>query len=352
MSVPERNLISVLKSLLPDEKVNKILNDARAEAEKNVQAGLVKLFEEAIWEAITEKQNPPECSDHVLQSPPVEDRSTATQLLVYLYCLTVKEAGQWLQATQLASIENENGFVDYVVLGDFCIVFSYVSNQVFGENVLEKNMQNMPWLEEKVTAHQSVIESLMKRYPVIPMKFCTIFNSVNRVKEVVHEKLDDFIRILDLVKDCQEWGLKVFYDAGRLQKYLETSSSKIKKLTEKANRNDSGTAYLIKKKLSETISEEVEATAFNFAEEFHEVVKEFARQYTLNKLLGREVTNRPEAMVLNVAYLVPKDQVEELKECVRELEGRYKLSGLILSFTGPWPPYNFTDTEGGAETDA
>ena len=56
---------------------------------------------------------------------------------------------------------------------------------------------------------------------------------------------------------------------------------------------------------------------------------------------NRDLSGHEGDMLLNAAYLVEADRVEELRELVAELEARYRELGAHIELTGPWPPYNF-----------
>jgi gas vesicle protein GvpL/GvpF len=46
-------------------------------------------------------------------------------------------------------------------------------------------------------------------------------------------------------------------------------------------------------------------------------------------------------MLLNAAYLVEADRIDELRDLVSDLELRHEHLGARIELTGPWPPYNF-----------
>lgn len=45
--------------------------------------------------------------------------------------------------------------------------------------------------------------------------------------------------------------------------------------------------------------------------------------------------------LLNSAFLINKDKVEDFLNIVEELRTKYTDKGLFFDCTGPWPPYNF-----------
>jgi len=46
-------------------------------------------------------------------------------------------------------------------------------------------------------------------------------------------------------------------------------------------------------------------------------------------------------MVLNGAFLIQKERIEEFKSELEKLEEGHADKGLKIQFSGPWPPYNF-----------
>jgi hypothetical protein len=46
-------------------------------------------------------------------------------------------------------------------------------------------------------------------------------------------------------------------------------------------------------------------------------------------------------LLLDAAFLVPAAQARAFRAAVRQKENALKASGLQVSLTGPWPPYNF-----------
>jgi hypothetical protein len=54
-------------------------------------------------------------------------------------------------------------------------------------------------------------------------------------------------------------------------------------------------------------------------------------------------------MILNAAFLVHADKLDAFKNTIDGTAGELKTKGLHLEYSGPWPPYNFTDSYGSLE---
>jgi hypothetical protein len=56
------------------------------------------------------------------------------------------------------------------------------------------------------------------------------------------------------------------------------------------------------------------------------------------------LTGRPEKMLWNAAFLLPRSASERWLALVEEMRGVAASKGLLLEVSGPWPPYHFCPT--------
>jgi hypothetical protein len=74
----------------------------------------------------------------------------------------------------------------------------------------------------------------------------------------------------------------------------------------------------------------------------HARLTERAAAATLGRPQDRRLSGRDAEMVLNAAYLVPREGADAFRSAVDEL-GRGQ-EGIELELTGPWPPHHFVET--------
>jgi hypothetical protein len=79
--------------------------------------------------------------------------------------------------------------------------------------------------------------------------------------------------------------------------------------------------------------------------EIFERLNQHSIQSRINKLLPKEVTEREEEMILNSAFLIKTNKVENFMEAEDALKETFEEMGIFLDCTGPWPPYNFTNVK-------
>jgi hypothetical protein len=220
-------------------------------------------------------------------------------------------------------------------------IVSRVSLQEFGQEELETNLDDIRWLEAKVRSHQGVLETVMANHTLVPMRFCTIYRSESRVQEMLGQHYDDFVEALAQLEGKQEWGVKAYCDGKTLAQRVGEVSDRVKELRAEVEQKSSGAAYFLKKKMDETIAEEVQRISDEYAQRSHDRLSRQAEEAVVNPLQNKEITGRKEEMILNGAYLVLEEQLPVFRAELENLEEEYDGLGFDYEMTGPWPPYNF-----------
>ena len=220
-------------------------------------------------------------------------------------------------------------------------ILSKVSLQEFGQEEIEANLNNINWVEAKVRAHLGILEAVSANGTVIPMRFCTIYQSQSRVQEILEQYYDDLLGTLARLEGKKEWGVKVYCDSEALGQKIGEISDRVKELKTTMAKKSEGIAYFWKKKLEETIAAEVERISDEYAQLSHNRLSSHAAEAVINSLQDKKITGRKEEMILNVAYLVTDEQLAVFRAELESLEKEYGDLGLSYEITGPWPPYNF-----------
>jgi len=142
----------------------------------------------------------------------------------------------------------------------------------------------------------------------------------------------------------QEWGVKVYCDGETLAQRVGESSDRVRELKAEMDEKSSGAAYFLKKKLEETVAEEVERVGDEYAQRSHDRLSSHAEETVVNSLQSMEITDRKEAMIMNGAYLVAEERLTAFRAELKSLEEECGDLGFSYEMTGPWPPYNFVST--------
>lgn len=164
---------------------------------------------------------------------------------------------------------------------------------------------------ELVLEHERVVEAIMARGPVLPLRFGTQLEGEEQLAAVLAERGDELLRALERVRGHVELGLRVMPRPGSSPD-IDTGER-------------SGRAYLLARAAEHRRADEA-------ARHLHAPLSELAAAS-----LVREPPAPPAILV--AAYLVDARLVDEFRARAEELAGRHE--DLQTAVTGPWPPYNF-----------
>ena len=254
----------------------------------------------------------------------------------YLYCLY--RGGDSLP--DLVGVDGEHK-VFTLSCGDVKAAISFVPLKEFGASALEQRMGSLEWIAPRVLIHERVIEKIMEAYPVMPMRFCTIFAGGERIEELFRLHRRKITRFFSDIADKEEWGVKGYINSGQLEKAIKGLSPAVQPTAEKLKEASPGQAYLLRKKRDLALKDGLSGMAAQVTEEIFQDLLAHATKGTSNKVLQLEGDKERKEMILNAAFLVPESNVRIFRGKVKETEEKYRSRGLTLSVTGPWPPYNF-----------
>ncbi len=261
----------------------------------------------------------------------------------YVYAIVKDAAAGALQSLPQGAIDPLCP-VYLLPCGPLHAVVSQVPLEEFGQAQLKRHLEDMVWVEAQVRTHQDVLSALLPACTIVPMKFCTIYRSEERVREMVHQFQEPFLEALEYLDGKQEWSVKAYCAPEVLaEKLMQTASETSKELTCQS----AGAAYFVRKKRQDAIAEEMEQFCNREVQESHDQLVQYAQEAILLPLQKQEAIQRVEftresqKMLLNGAYLVAEEQLEAFQGTVHNLNARYETYGLTYELIGPWPPYSF-----------
>jgi len=234
-----------------------------------------------------------------------------------------------------------------VVVGSLAALVSRVPLDEYGEEPVRARLEDPAWLEEKVWAHEEVLQNALQTGAVIPFRFLTLYRDEEELRRFLVERLDDLQGVLDGVRGMVELGVKAFVDRDRLEAAVARDSPAVVDLDAAIAQAESGRAYLLRRRRDQVVREECAQLLAGRAEELHGRLREVAADAAVNPVQTREVSGRTEEMLLNGAYLVPAGDAA-FEATVAALAAEQASAGVALELTGPWPPYNFVPRDLGA----
>ena len=156
--------------------------------------------------------------------------------------------------------------------------------------------------KESILKHEEVVERLMDRFTVLPMRLYTVFSGKEDMLLKVKDHYEDFIENLDRVSEKCEFAIKIIW-AGNIikERIINAYSNK----NASANPTQSGTKFMKEKFEKYKIDKEFEEEA----DRCIAIVDGFFGKFTSEKRLEKLKTDN---LLLSASYLVDKEKRDDL----------------------------------------
>ena len=224
---------------------------------------------------------------------------------------------------------------------DIQAMVSEVSLVEFSQEALRTNVRDLEWLKAKVCIHENIVETISEHCAIVPMKFCTVFLDIDRVRETLAHYYCELSNTLRRLGGSREWGVKVYRDDEILASKVEVVSDKAKTLATQMAGKSSGAAYIWKKRLDGVVAAEVERISDECAQTSHDRLLDHAEDAAGNSLLGKDITGEEAEMTMNGGNWC-HESTSRLSSRVRQIAEKRRPAGIPPTASrGPWPPYNF-----------
>lgn len=170
--------------------------------------------------------------------------------------------------------------------------------------------------------HEDVIESLMDRRAVLPVRFGTVLPSHLDVVDMLCRRYTAFSEDLGRLRGCIEIGVRVLSRAGQDAPVAPPAPAV----------EGPGTAFLRAKLAGRRGRERLHAGLLERARDARQSLDRFAQASRLDR-------GSMDADSISIAFLVPRANVEAFRLAVGEFAESQ--AAITLLCTGPWPPYSF-----------
>ncbi|MEI8216503.1 MAG: GvpL/GvpF family gas vesicle protein [Eubacteriales bacterium] len=258
--------------------------------------------------------------------------------LIYIYCITKGITDNEL-ITVTTAISGINR-VEILHYKDIQAVSSLVDSQEFQSDAVNKHLDNLEWVEERAMAHENIIEEIMENYSVLPMRFLTIYENERNVAEFLKTHYGKIVKNLEVADNNFEFSIKVFLDKDKMKSSI-LESSDVKKKIEEITAKPKGIAYLLSKKLEDTIESQIQDSVNRDAKKIFERIEALSENI-ITKEINEEDVDSVE-LIVNAVVLANKIKFQDLKDEIEKINDKYGESGYFLQESRPWPIYNFIE---------
>lgn len=316
----EGELRDVMRGLVAGEG-QELVEEARSEAREQVKRLLVDFFTSELIDQVIAAAAPQAPNVQRLRPRPEPGSPLPTEEghAVYVYGITGADA-----SLELGSPGIDKQPLRAVGAGDLSALVSDVRLAEFGEEPLQRNLNDLSWLTDKVSSHQEVLSRAVASATVVPMRFCTIYRSDDAVKRMLLRHSGHISEALDALRGHDEYGVKISFQPTVVGD----------------PEAQGGRSYLEAKQRARRELEEQRERAATVATRAHSRLQARAERSSLGRLQrDPALSSSTGELILNASYLVAKQSLSAFHAEVESL--RREFPHLSIETTGPWPAYNF-----------
>lgn len=239
----------------------------------------------------------------------------------YIYCIIGTNEGRSFGPIGIGGRGDEVSTICYQDLS--CVI----SNSPMTKYVISR---------ENMTAHEKVIEEVMKDYAVLPVRFCTIATCAEEVRDLLRKRGVEFRNLLRDMDGKVELGLRAWWkNMDMIFREIVDEHKEIKRLREKIAGKSPEKTYAQRIKIGEMVKSALEAKKDKEGKGILNVLKKISVDFRTNRPAG-------DRMIINVAFLVDKAREKEFDNRVDELTEKYD-ERIKFKYVGPAPPFNFVN---------
>ena len=251
---------------------------------------------------------------------PAQDTGNKATSGVYVYCIIECAEPRGFGKIGIGGRNDEVYTVHY---RDLAAVVSRAPLQVYDPT------------RENALTHEHVNEVVMidNGFTPVPMSFGTLFKTEEDTIEFLKDTYDALRDVLQKMKDKLEFGLKVNWDRENVLVEIEKENEELRKLKAEIESNQQSSTYFARMQLGRLVEQALADKSDAYVREIYDHLRDAAIASRHNKVIGDKV-------IMNAAFLVPRENAKFFDEKIREINARYE-GKLTFKETGPWPPYNF-----------
>jgi hypothetical protein len=201
----------------------------------------------------------------------------------------------------------------------------------YGEEPIEKGLQDLAWVSSVAVPHEAMVEHLAKKATVVPMKLFTLFRSDARAIEHVARQRKRIDRLVQRIGGREEWGVRVLLDEIAALRRARDEAQTVAA-------GAPGASFLLRKKKEHDAAREVIAHARNRADELFDLLAAKSADARRRPPPSGEAGKR---VLLDAAFLLPRGKVKSFQAAVRAEAKKLAGRDYQLTLTGPWPAYTF-----------
>ncbi len=190
--------------------------------------------------------------------------------------------------------------------------------------------------QENMLCHEKVIETVMKDFTVLPVRFCTIASSAEELRTMLRQRHSELKGLLKDMDNKFEMGLKaVWKNMHQIYQEIVDDSPAIRELKQKADASPETPADPIRIELGRAVKEALDRKKERESARMIPAFKKIILDVKLNRLVG-------DSMVLNAAFLIDRSREKAFDLVIGDLQEKLD-DRMLLKYVGPAPLFHFVN---------
>ena len=219
----------------------------------------------------------------------------------------------------------------------YTICFQDIAAVVSDSEIVDCSHMPKDTLGRLLVSHQQLIEKVMAKHTIIPMRIGTFAGNEEEVRQILSKGYRTITDIFERAKDSIE--IDVVATLGDFKSFLQEISGEeeIKQFKQSLLGKKSGVTIDDQMRIGLLVKKHADKGKEVFAGQIQTALGEIAQNFKVHDLMD-------DKMVLNTAFLISQSRREEFEHKIDELNDEF---GEKLNFrcVGPLPPYSFYTLE-------
>ena len=218
-------------------------------------------------------------------------------------------------------------------VGPVRTLYSVLDPGHYGERVWSEHAQDPEWVRDVARQHHGVLQAWSELSDVLPFRLPSLHAGEAGLKRAMRQRAPELSEALDASRGQREWGVKVYWEPG------DSRPPEAKEAREKLPRT--GRGYLLSRSRAAAARENERHLQTAAIRKIHQAFVARSSRAVVSAPLDPVLSGRRAPMLLNAAYLAPRESHPLLLRVASDCASRFQSLGLSVELTGPWPPYHF-----------
>lgn len=254
---------------------------------------------------------------------------------IYLFCLTPADPLPEIAGTGIDELHPL--FVE--TIEGVCAILSEVVLEDFSGPDARERLEDLAWIGPRALRHEEVIMVVMRRSSVLPVRFGTVFSSLEAMAESLRLRQDVLAQFFLAAAGKKEWTIKGYVDTPRARSWIMAARMAAEK--EQLEGLSPGRRYFSEQKIKGAVDRAITSWLKEMSGDIIEFAREVFMGFSESRLHSRDVTGGDFEMFFHGVFFVPDRTVGVLGQLTDDWNARHAHHGLCLELSGPWPPYHF-----------